>query len=184
MFQTPALEVILELALHIARQFPALLRQMSREVSHFLHTVASSFVDQQQEVTLLPDDNAEVLLGKKILLVDDDMRNSFALAGLLKKSGMQVELAAGGQQALESLLQHQDIDLVLMDIMMPEMDGYEATRKIREQKRFKALPIIALTAKAMPEDRQHCLDAGAGDYLAKQVDREKLFALMQLWLSK
>jgi len=117
-------------------------------------------------------------------LVDDDMRNVFALSGVMGKNGMQVVMAANGEQALQKLQMEKDIDLVLMDIMMPVMDGYEAMRKIREQARFRNLPIIALTAKAMPEDRALCMDAGASDYITKPVDLEKLFSLMRVWLFK
>lgn len=127
-------------------------------------------------------DTARIFQNKKILVVDDDMRNSFAMASLLKKYGIKVELAGNGKQALEKLADHHDIDLVLMDIMMPEMDGYEASRRIRDQQCFKELPIIALTAKAMPDDYQHCLDAGANDYLTKPVNQENLFDLIRVWL--
>lgn len=127
-------------------------------------------------------DTGRIFQNKKILVVDDDMRNSFAMANLLKKYGMKIELAGNGKQALEKLADHHDIDLVLMDIMMPEMDGYEATRRIRDQQCFKKLPIIALTAKAMPEDYQRCLDAGANDYLTKPVNQANLFDLIRVWL--
>ncbi|MDH3360370.1 MAG: response regulator, partial [Desulfobulbaceae bacterium] len=99
------------------------------------------------------------------------------------KLGMTVTMASNGQQALDKL-EEDEFDMVLMDIMMPIMDGYEATRRIKEQKRFQALPVIALTAKAMPEDRQICLEAGANDYLAKPIDQERLLSLMRVWLFK
>ena len=131
-----------------------------------------------------PVDDEALFYDKKILVVDDDMRNSFAMANLLKKFGMKVELAAHGRQALEKLAEDTTIDLVLMDIMMPGMDGYEAIRQIRGQQQFKKLPVIALTAKAMPEDRQVCLDSGANGYLTKPLDTEKLFVLMGRLLVK
>ena len=121
---------------------------------------------------------------KKILLVDDDMRNLFALSKILKERGMEIVKAENGQKALDILDTHADIDLVLMDIMMPEMDGYEAMKRIRSQRKFKNLPIIALTAKAMKDDKQKCIDAGANDYITKPVDIERLLSLMRVWLSK
>jgi CheY-like chemotaxis protein len=117
-----------------------------------------------------------------VLVVDDDMRNTFALTTILEDKEMQVIIAENGQEALELLATQQDIDIVLMDIMMPEMDGYETIRKIRTQQRFRKLPIIALTAKAMKGDKTKCLEAGANDYLAKPIDADKLISLMRVWL--
>jgi CheY-like chemotaxis protein len=154
------------------------------EVSLFLHSVTSALPPEQQKIIRMIHDKDEVLRGKKILLVDDDMRNVFALSGLMGKIGMQVIMAANGEQALEKLQTDNDVDLVLMDIMMPVMDGYETMRRIRAQAGFRKLPIIALTAKAMPEDRVLCMDAGASDYITKPVDRDKLFSLMRVWLFK
>lgn len=124
------------------------------------------------------------LQGKKVLLVDDDMRNVFALSTLLDEQQMQVVTADNGREALDMLQQHTDTDIVLMDIMMPEMDGYEATRRIRDDLRMRHLPIIALTAKAMPGDREKAIEAGASDYISKPVDSGQLFSLMRVWLSK
>ena len=118
------------------------------------------------------------------MLADDDMRNVFALSKVLKERGMEVIKVENGKIALEMLDKNPDIDLILMDIMMPEMDGYEAMKQIRLQSRFKNLPIIALTAKAMKDDRQKCIDAGANDYIAKPVDVERLLSLMRVWLSR
>ena len=129
---------------------------------------------------ILPD---HALKGKRILLVDDDMRNIFALSTIFESHQMQVETANNGIEALEALQRQPDMDLVLMDIMMPEMDGYEAMAKIRSQNKFTKLPIIALTAKAMQGDRQLALDAGANDYIAKPVDVNKLLSLIRVWLS-
>ncbi|NRA55520.1 MAG: response regulator [Gammaproteobacteria bacterium] len=120
--------------------------------------------------------------GCNVLLVDDDLRNTFALSKVLKKQGMNVTLADNGQMALEQLEQAEKIDIVLMDIMMPVMDGHEAMRRIRQQPQYKNLPIIALTAKAMQEDRRKCVEAGASDYLTKPVDIDKLVAMMRVWL--
>ena len=136
----------------------------------------------QQKVIRMLHDPDQVLQGRKVLLVDDDMRNTFALSQVLQQSGMEVVMADNGLLALEKLKEEQGIELVVMDIMMPVMDGYEAMRKIRSQSRFKKLPIIALTAKAMPEDRAKCLEAGASDYLVKPVDADKLLSLVRVWL--
>lgn len=120
--------------------------------------------------------------GCEVLLVDDDLRNTFALSKVLKKQGMKVTLADNGQMALDRLVANDAIDIVLMDIMMPVMDGHEAMRQIRLQDKYASLPIIALTAKAMQEDRRKCIEAGASDYLTKPVDIDKLIAMMRVWL--
>ncbi|RBL91638.1 histidine kinase [Chitinophaga flava] len=124
-----------------------------------------------------------ILEGKQVLLVDDDMRNIFSIGALLEEQGLKVFTASDGKEALSVLDGHQQIDLVLMDIMMPEMDGIEAMKHIRGDKRFMQLPVIAVTAKAMPGDRQQCLEAGASDYIAKPVDSSKLLSLLHVWLS-
>ncbi|MNT48659.1 Signal transduction histidine-protein kinase BarA [compost metagenome] len=115
-------------------------------------------------------------------MVDDDVRNIFALTSALEHKGAIVEIARNGREAIERLEQNPDIDLVLMDVMMPEMDGYEATRRIRKQAQWRKLPIIAVTAKAMKDDQQRCLQAGANDYLAKPIDLDRLFSLIRVWL--
>lgn len=120
---------------------------------------------------------------KKVLLVDDDMRNIFALSSILQQHNLQIEIAGNGVEALEKLKETTDFDIVLMDIMMPEMDGYEATRRIRQMDKYKNIPVIALTAKAMKNDREKCMEAGASDYMAKPVDTDKLLSLMRVWLS-
>jgi CheY-like chemotaxis protein/CHASE3 domain sensor protein len=124
----------------------------------------------------------EMVKGKKVLIVDDDMRNIFALSSALQSYDMHVEIANDGKEAIEKLEQITDIDIVLMDIMMPVMDGYEATRYIRKQIKWAKLPVIALTAKAMMDDREKCIAAGANDYITKPVDMDRLISLMQLWL--
>ena len=124
----------------------------------------------------------EVLRHRKVLVVDDDARNIFALASLLENHEMQVISATNGRQAIETLHGTEDIDIVLMDIMMPEMDGYETMREIRHVPKFRTLPILALTAKAMKGDREKCLDAGASDYIAKPVNSDQLVSLMRVWL--
>ncbi len=126
----------------------------------------------------------KALKGKKVLVADDDMRNVFALTSILQQYDLVVEIANNGVEALDKLKANPDTDIVLMDIMMPEMDGYEAMRRIRTMPQFKELPMIALTAKAMKNDREKCLEAGANDYLPKPVDTDKLLSLMRVWLSR
>jgi len=143
---------------------------------------APSQVEKQKEVTPLPKDAD--FTGRKILIVDDDVRNVFALSSVLKMRGMNVIYAENGRQGVKSLSENPDTDLVLMDTMMPEMDGLEATREIRGIPEFANLPIISLTAKAMKGDREKCLAAGASDYVTKPVDEEYLLAVMYSWLPK
>jgi CheY-like chemotaxis protein len=122
------------------------------------------------------------LTGKRVLIVDDDVRNLYAITGVLESHRMEVSVAKNGRWAIELLEQTPDTDLVLMDIMMPEMDGYDTMRAIRRNSKFHALPIIALTAKAMKGDREKCLEAGASDYISKPVNVEQLLSLMRIWL--
>lgn len=152
------------------------------EVMLFLHSVESTLTQDQQALIRMQHDPDKVLQGRKVLLVDDDMRNTFALSKLLKKHGMNVIIADNGQMALEKLDQEKAIELVIMDIMMPVMDGYQAMHAIRTQDKFAHLPVIALTARAMPEEQDRCIEAGANDYLVKPVDVERLLTLMRVWL--
>jgi CheY-like chemotaxis protein len=124
------------------------------------------------------------LTHKKVLVVDDDVRNVFALSGLLERHGMHVSNASTGREAIDLIEATPDLAIVLMDIMMPEMDGYETMRRIREDTRFRLVPIIALTAKAMKGDREKCLEAGASDYIAKPVNTEQLLSLLRVWLHR
>jgi CheY-like chemotaxis protein len=154
------------------------------EVSLFLHSVETELPNEHKKKLSMLHKSDEVLLGKKILLVDDDMRNVFALSSVLEEYGLDVIIAANGKVSLEKLNEHDDVSLVLMDIMMPVMDGYEAMKAIRQQKKYESLPIIALTAKAMSEDRQRCIEAGATDYITKPVDSDQLLSMMKVWLFK
>ncbi|MES2277698.1 MAG: response regulator [Bacteroidota bacterium] len=156
------------------------------EVNLFLHKISNT---PQASATpggkLSPvSQGKEKLKGKKVLVVDDDMRNIFALTSALQTYDFVVEIANDGEEAIAKLEQNSDIDIVLMDIMMPKMDGYEATRYIRKQNKWAKLPVIALTAKAMRDDREKCIAAGASDYITKPVDIDRLISLMQLWLEK
>lgn len=154
------------------------------ETALFLHRTISNLPESKQQIITSLYDKDSVFRGKKVMVVDDDMRNVFALSKVLKDHGMEVIKAENGKNALEQLAKEPGIQLVLMDIMMPEMDGYEAMRRIRQQGIFRDLPIIALTAKAMKDDKQKCIDAGANDYIPKPVDVERLLTLMRVWLSK
>jgi CheY-like chemotaxis protein len=124
----------------------------------------------------------EMLRSRKVLVVDDDARNIFALTTVLENSDMEVLSATNGRQAIGVVQSTPDLSAVLMDIMMPEMDGYQTMREIRKDQRFRALPILALTAKAMKGDREKCLEAGASDYIAKPVNTEQLLSLLRVWL--
>src|SRR6516164_2865131 len=124
----------------------------------------------------------EPLSGRKVLVVDDDIRNIFALNSLLERHNMEVITATNGQEAINLVENTGDLSLVLMDVMMPEMDGYETMRRIRSNHKFRMLPIIALTAKAMKGDREKCLEAGASDYVAKPVNTDQLLSLVRMWL--
>ncbi|KKO15432.1 MULTISPECIES: response regulator [Pseudomonas] len=152
------------------------------EVTLFLHKVESQLSNERQRMLKTARSRDKVFEGRKVLLVDDDVRNIFALTSALEHKGAIVEIGRNGREAIERLEQHDDIDLVLMDVMMPEMDGFEATRLIRQQSRWRKLPIIAVTAKAMKDDQQRCLQAGANDYLAKPIDLDRLFSLIRVWL--
>jgi CheY-like chemotaxis protein len=123
-----------------------------------------------------------VFKGKKVLIVDDDVRNVFALTSVLEANGMEVVFAENGRDGIETLRKNPDVDLVLMDIMMPEMDGYETMREVRSIPEFRQLPIISLTAKAMKGDREKSIASGASDYITKPVDTDQLLSLMRVWL--
>lgn len=152
------------------------------EVSLFLHRIVNRMPERKRKIIRDLHDTDELLKNKQVLIVDDDMRTTFAISRLLSDRGMKSRKAENGERALQILDNEPDIALVLMDIMMPVMDGYEAILQIRTRDEFQTLPIIALTAKAMPEDREKCLAAGANDYLPKPVDPERLISMIRVWL--
>ena len=154
------------------------------EVTLFLHSIESTLSADQQEMIRMQHNPDLVLQQRSILLVDDDLRNTFALSKLLRKHGMNIIIADNGQMALDKLKDDPSIELVIMDIMMPVMDGYQAMHEIRAQKSLRHIPIIALTARAMPEEQEKCMAAGANDYLTKPVDIERLLTLLRVWLFK
>jgi len=152
------------------------------EATLFLHQIEAKLPDDKRDMLHMVHDKEAILKHKKVLIVDDDVRNIYALATVLEECDMEVICSVNGQEGLNNLNQHDDIAIVLMDIMMPEMDGYEAMQEIRKQPKYRKLPIIALTAKAMKDDKAKCIEAGANDYLAKPVDADKLMSLMRVWL--
>lgn len=154
------------------------------EVSLFLHSIREGGRRAGPAAESLAPAGTGELAGRKVLLVDDDMRNLFALSKVLRGWDMQVSMAQDGQKALKALADQDGIELVLMDIMMPVMDGYDTIREVRKQPRFGKLPIIALTAKAMRGDREKCLEAGANDYLSKPIDIDKLSSMLRVWLHR
>ncbi|KQY19156.1 response regulator [Rhizobium sp. Root482] len=159
------------------------------EVSLFLHQVVSELPAEQQKMIRKSRNRDALLEGRRILIVEDDVRNVYALTNILEPRGAAVEIARNGREALEALQKATNepgstIDLVLMDVMMPVMDGLTATREIRKNPQWRKLPIITLTAKAMPDDQQRCIEAGANDYMSKPLDVEKLLSLVRVWMPK
>jgi CheY-like chemotaxis protein/CHASE3 domain sensor protein len=154
------------------------------EVTLFLHQVESTLPVERQRMLQVARDRDAALEARHILVVEDDVRNIFALTSLLEPKGAKIQIARNGREAIESLTRHPSIELVLMDIMMPEMDGITAMREIRKRPQWQKLPIIALTAKAMKDDQERCLAAGANDYIAKPLDVEKLLSLVRVWMPK
>jgi CheY-like chemotaxis protein/signal transduction histidine kinase/HAMP domain-containing protein len=173
--------------LHLKRFTDSIIIKSARSMEHlldetalFLHRVEANLPEWKQRI--LKQIHDAPFSGKHVMVVDDDVRNVFALTSVLEHQGMRVSFAEDGRQALDALDENDDIDLVLLDIMMPEMDGYETMRVIREEKHRTDLPIIALTAKAMKGDREKCIAAGASDYITKPVDTDQLLSLMRVWL--
>ena len=154
------------------------------EVTLFLHQVETELPPDRQRMLRDARHREAVFEGRRVLIVEDDVRNIFALSSVLEPKGAKIEIARNGREALAHLREKPGVDLVLMDIMMPEMDGLEATREIRKRPELAKLPIIALTAKAMADDREQCLQAGANDYVAKPLDVDKLLSLARVWMPK
>jgi CheY-like chemotaxis protein len=154
------------------------------ETALFLHRVTTDLPPAKQKMLERLHQTDEALAGKKVLVVDDDVRNIFVLTSLLERHNMQVVSCETGREAIDIVEQDPNLNMVLMDIMMPEMDGYETTRAIRQNPKHRLLPIIALTAKAMKGDREKCLEAGASDYIAKPVNTDQLLSLMRVWLHR
>jgi CheY-like chemotaxis protein len=152
------------------------------ETALFLHRVESGLPEAKRKMLRNLASGDPLLAGKRALVVDDDVRNIFAITSVLERHGMEVTFAENGHDALARLAEDGEIDIVLMDIMMPEMDGFEAMRRIRAEGRHDGLPIIALTAKAMKGDRERCIEAGASDYVTKPVDSDQLISLLRVWL--
>jgi len=152
------------------------------EVSLFLHSIRHGGSARSEATTAAGGVDEADLRGRRLLLVDDDMRNLFALSKVLRAKGIEVVMAQDGQKALDTLDKDTGLELVLMDIMMPVMDGYETMRSIRARPAVAKVPIIALTAKAMRGDREKCLEAGANDYLSKPIDVDRLLSMIRVWL--
>ena len=154
------------------------------ETSLFLHRVVADLPPEKQRMLERLHRSDEDLVGRSVLVVDDDVRNIFALSSVLERRGMRVLTASTGSEATQLLAASPDVSIVLMDIMMPEMDGYQTMQEIRRNPAWRRLPIIALTAKAMKGDREKCFDAGASDYLAKPVNTEQLLSALRMWLHR
>jgi CheY-like chemotaxis protein len=154
------------------------------ETALYLHRNVGKMPESKRESIQRLYEAETVLKNKKVLIVDDDIRNIFAMTSLLERYQMQIVSAETGKIALEQLHAVPDIDAVLMDIMMPDMDGYDTMRAIRKVARFRSLPMVAVTAKAMKGDREKCIEAGASDYIAKPVDSTELLSMLRLWLHR
>jgi CheY-like chemotaxis protein len=154
------------------------------ETALFLHRVEANLPEPKRRALAEIHRSDPTLQGRKVMVVDDDVRNIFALTTVLERHGMRVTYAENGRDGIALLKKSPDVEAILMDVMMPEMDGYETMRAIRQMAQFRKLPIIALTAKAMKGDREKCIDAGASDYITKPVDVDQLLSLLRVWLYK
>ncbi|WP_420265391.1 response regulator [Candidatus Magnetominusculus dajiuhuensis] len=158
------------------------LDRLLNEIVLFSHIIEAQLPEEKQNILRRVYDKEHIFKGKNVLITDDDSRNVFALMSILQDKGMNVLVAKNGVECISILKQNDAIDIVLMDIMMPEMDGYEAIKEARKVKQYRDIPIIALTAKAMKEDRLKCVEAGANDYLSKPIDKDRLLSLLRIWL--
>ena len=156
--------------------------RLVEEVALFLHRRASNLPERARKMMASIHDREALFAGKKVLLVDDDLRNIFALSGLLEERGLTVFTAKNGEEALDFLAENTGIDILLTDVMMPGMDGYELIQRVRAQEKYARLPILALTAKVMKADRERCMEVGASDYLSKPVNVDRLLSTMRVWL--
>jgi CheY-like chemotaxis protein len=154
------------------------------ETALFLHRVVADLPLEKQKMLERLHRSDDALVGRKVLVVDDDVRNIFALSSVLERRGMSVLTAGTGREAIAILDSTPDVAIALMDVMMPEMDGYETMRVIRQNPALRRLPIVALTAKAMKGDREKCLEAGASEYLAKPVNTDQLLSALRMWLHR
>jgi len=154
------------------------------EVTLFLHQVESRLAPDRRRMLAAARSREALFENRTVLLVEDDVRNIFALSSVLEPRGVALKIARNGREALDSLTASGHVHMVLMDIMMPEMDGYEAMRQIRARSEWQKLPIIALTARAMRDDQERCLAAGANDYIAKPIDVDQLLSLMRVWMPR
>jgi CheY-like chemotaxis protein len=165
----------------ILKSGPSSPEKLLSDTALFLHRIEEKLPAEAKEILRGKREEGEKMNGKKVLIVDDDVRNIFAVTSVLETQGLDVIYAENGKDGIAALERNPDVDVVLMDVMMPEMDGYETMRAIRRDPSHKALPIIAITAKALKEDREKCIQAGASDYLPKPVDADKLLELIRLW---
>jgi CheY-like chemotaxis protein len=154
------------------------------EVTLFLHQVEANLPADRRRMLQAARSRDAAFENRTVLIVEDDVRNIFALSSILEPRGARLKIARNGREALDLLEQSPEVDIVLMDIMMPEMNGYEAMREIRRRENGSRVPIIALTAKAMRDDQERCLAAGASDYIAKPIDVEQLLSLMRVWMPR
>jgi len=156
--------------------------QLLDKVTLFLHRVVTDLPEEKRKILTQLHKMDPALVGKKILVIDDDVRNIFSLTAVLERQQMKVFSAENGKDGIDLLINTPEIDAVLMDVMMPEMDGYETIREMRKLAEFKSIPIISLTAKAMKGDREKCIEAGASDYITKPLNTEQLLSLLRVWL--
>jgi len=180
--ETLTLEALAGAAIRAPEKIGQTPERLLDETALFLHRIIADLPEPKRKMIEKLHQSPEALRGRKVLVVDDDARNIFALTTVLENQEMEVLSATNGKQAIDIIESTPDLSVVLMDIMMPEMDGYETMREIRKNPKLRTLPIVALTAKAMKGDREKCLEAGASDYIAKPVNTDQLLSLLRVWL--